>query len=93
MNMKNFSRLNVRKHREINNSEKYITFYISLKLGSLEKMKIVSSEKKDYFGRLGKGLITSLGLKTILKSNKNKKSRYRINNFIMKDLSNVIKEF
>ena len=63
MNMKNVGRQNVRKHREIKDSDKYITLYILLKFGSLDKMIITSSEPKDYLGRSGKGLIISLGIK------------------------------
>ena len=53
---------NVRKHREIKLFKKYINLDISLKFGSLDKMKITSSEPKDYLGKSGKELITSLGL-------------------------------
>ena len=56
-------------------------------------MKITSSEPKDYLGRLGKGLITSLVIKTIRKSNKIKKARFAIDNVILKDLYNITKEF
>ena len=38
--MKNYCRHNVRKHRKIKNGEKYITLDISLKFGSLDKMRI-----------------------------------------------------
>ena len=68
MNVKIFGHRSVRKHREIKNGEKYITLDISLKFGSLDKMKITSSEPKYYLGRSGKGLITSLGLNTIVRS-------------------------
>ena len=40
VNMKTFGRRNVRKHREIKGSYKYVTLDISLKYDSLEKMKI-----------------------------------------------------
>ena len=70
VNMKHFGRRNVRKHREINNGENYITLGISLKFGSLHKMKITSSNPNDYLRILGKGLITSLDIKTIVRSNK-----------------------
>ena len=70
--MKNGGRRNVRKHREIKNGEKYITLDISLKFFSLDKIKITSSDKKYCVGRSEKMLITSLGLKTIVKSKKNK---------------------
>ena len=42
------------------NGENHITLEISLKFGSLEDMKITSSEPKDYLVISGKGLITSL---------------------------------
>ena len=47
-NMKIFYHRNVRKHRKINNGEKYITLEISLKFGSLDKMKIAYLKPKDY---------------------------------------------
>ena len=62
VNMKICGCRNVRKHREIKGSDKYVTLYISLKFESLDKMRITSSESKDHFGRSGKGLITSLGI-------------------------------
>ena len=46
VNMKIYGSHDVRKHREINNGEKYITLDISLKFGSLENMIITSSEQK-----------------------------------------------
>ena len=39
-NMKICVRQNARKHREVNNKDKYISFDILLKFGSLDKMKI-----------------------------------------------------
>ena len=60
VNMKNCGHHNIRKHRDTNNSGKYITLNISLKFCSLEEMKITSSDPKDYLGRSGKGLITSI---------------------------------
>ena len=68
--MKNCVHCNVRKHREINNGEKYITLDIYLDFGSLEKIKITSSEPKYYLGRSGKVFITSLGINTIIRSKK-----------------------
>ena len=65
---------------------------IYLDSGSLDKMKITSSERKYYLVISGKGLITYLGLKTIRRSNKNKKGMYAITDAIMKDTSNIIKE-
>ena len=64
-----------------------------MNFGSLEKMNITYLEPKDYLGRSGEGLITSLGLRNILRSNKNKKTRYAINNVSMKYISKINKEF
>ena len=61
--MKNCGRHNVRKHREIKGSDKYVTLDISLKFDSLDKMRITSSESKEKLERSGMGLITSLGFK------------------------------
>ena len=46
VNMKNGGRRNVRKYRDIKDIDKYITLYILLKFGNMEKMIIKSSEKK-----------------------------------------------
>ena len=43
--------------------------------------------------RSGKGLVTSLGFKTKVRSQKYKRARYAIRNISKKDLSNIIKEF
>ena len=43
--------------------------------------------------RLGKSLITSLGLKANVRPHKYKKARYTIRNFCKKDLSKIIREF
>ena len=42
VNMKNFGRWKVRKHKEIMVSDKYVTLYTSSKFYNLEKMKITS---------------------------------------------------
>ena len=91
--MKNCGRLNFRKHRDITDGEKYITLDIYLNFVSLYDMRITSSQTKDYLGGPGKGLITSMGLKTVRRRKKKKKERYAINNFIIKDISKIIKEF
>ena len=46
VNMKNCCRRNVRKHREIKGSDNYTTLDISLKFGSMDKMRITSLEPK-----------------------------------------------
>ena len=80
VNMRNYGRHNVRKHREIKGGDNYIILDISLKFFSLDKMKITPSETKYYLGRSGKELITSMGLKTNIRSKENKKARYAITN-------------
>ena len=93
VDMKYCGRRNVRKHKEIKGSNKYVTLGISLKFDSMDKMKIISSELKEKLERSGKGLITSLGFKTNARSHRYKKERYVIKNVIKKDLSKIIKEF
>ena len=44
--IKSCCRSNVRKHKEIRASEKYVTLDISSKFDSLDKIKITSSESK-----------------------------------------------
>ena len=46
VNMKNCGRHNVKKHKDIKGSDKYVTLDISLKIDCLNKMKITSSESK-----------------------------------------------
>ena len=86
-------RHNVRKHREIKGSKKYVNLYISLKFDGMEKMRITSSETKNNLGIPGKGLITSLGLKAKTRPNKCKKERYDIRYISKKNLSKIIREF
>ena len=93
MKMKNYGRRNVKKHKDIKDSDKYTALDISLKFGRLDRIRIISLDPKDNLGRLGKVLITSLGLKAKARTNKYKKSRYYIVNIIMKDLSKIIREF
>ena len=52
VNMRSFGRRKVRKHTEIRGSDKYVTFDISSKFDSLNKMKITSSESKGKFGKI-----------------------------------------
>ena len=51
VNMKSCGHTNVRKHREIKGSDKYVNLDISLKFGSLDKTRITSSDPKDNLGR------------------------------------------
>ena len=50
MKLKTFGHRNVRKHRYINGSDKYVTLGILLKFISLDEMRIRSSDPKDNFG-------------------------------------------
>ena len=79
---------NVRKHKDIKGSDKYVTLDISLKFESLDKIKITSSESKGKLGISGNGLI-----KTKARSHKYKKARYAIRNVSKKDISKIIKKF
>ena len=75
--MKNCERCNVRKHREINNGEKYIILYIYYKLGCMEKREVTSSESNNYMGRPGNKMNTYLDLST-KRSNKKQKAKFDI---------------
>ena len=75
MNIKNCGRQNVRKHKKMKGSDKYVTLDISSKFDSLEKMKITSSESKRKLEISGKGLITSLGFKAKVRPQRYKKAR------------------
>ena len=78
---------------EIKDSDRYVTLEILLKFGSLNKMRITSSDPKDNLGRSGKGMITSLGLKSKARPNKCKKTRHSIGNVSKKYPSKIIREF
>ena len=60
---------------------------------NLGKMKIRTSEPRDYSGRSGKGLIASLGIDTIRRPKKIKKERFAITKVSLKDISKIIMEF
>ena len=64
VNTNNCVRRNVSKHREIKGSDNYVTLNILLKFDSLDNMRITSSESENKLGKSGKGLITSLSLKS-----------------------------
>ena len=57
---------------DIKDGDKYIILDIYFDFGSLDKMKITSSEPKDYLGIPEKGVINSMGIKTIRRSKKKK---------------------
>ena len=92
-NMKNCGHFNIRKHKFIKGSDKYVTLNISLKLYSLDKMIISSLEPKVKLGRSGNGLITSLNIRSKTRPNQYKKARHVIGNVSKKDLSKIIRDF
>ena len=55
----------VSKHKEINNGDQYIAMDIYLGTGCIYKKKITSSGPRDYVGRSGNIMNTSLTLRTI----------------------------
>ena len=99
MNMRNCGHRNVRKHKEIKDSDERFTLSmndilkISEKFDNLDKMETTSSELKVKMEGSGKCLVTALALKTKARSKIYKKARYAIGNVSMKDLVNKIKEF
>ena len=99
LNMRNCVQRNVRKHKEIKDSDKHVTLNmyeilnISEMFDELDKTETTSSESKVKMEGSGKWLVTALALKTKARSKILKKSRYAIGNVSMGDLSNKIKEF
>ena len=93
VNMKNCGRRKFRKHKDIKGSDKYVTSEISSKFDSLDKIKITSSDSKVKLERLGKDLVTYLGLKTKVRPQIYKKAGYAIVNVSEKDLVKIIKDF
>ena len=97
--MRNCGQLNVRKYKEIKDSDERVTLnmYEILKIpeefDDLDKMETTSSESKVKMEGSGKWLVTALALNTKARSKKYKEARYAIGNVSMKDLSNKIKEF
>ena len=79
VNMENCVRFKVRKHKEIKGSDKCVTLNIyeilniSEKFENLNKMETMYSESKLELEISGKGLVTTLDLKTKARSKKYKK--------------------
>ena len=81
------------ENTDIKGSDKYVTLKILLKYGSMDRMRITSSESKVKLVISGEEFITSMGLKSKTRPKKYKKARYAIGNVIKKDLSMIIREF
>ena len=62
VNMKVCVRLNVRKHREINNDDKYIILDVSYKLYCMDKREVTYSEPNGYMVIPVKWITASLNL-------------------------------
>ena len=86
--MRNCGQRNVRKHREIKDSDERVTLNmknilkISEKFGNLDKMETTYSESKVKMEGSGKWLVTALALKNKTRSRKYKKARYVIENSV-----------
>ena len=81
-NMQSYGRRNVRKHREINNGDKCIILDILYTLDCMYKREVTSSESRDYMVIPGKGVNTSLYIRT---KGKNKKEN---SGFVVTDVTN-----
>ena len=92
VNMTSCGRLNVRKHREINNGEQYIILDIYSNIYCLYKRAFTSSESKDNIGIPGKGRATSMYLRTKI-PNKKQKSRFAITDITKQYFRKLLKKF
>ena len=90
--MTSCGRYNIRKRRKIKNGEQYIALEISFKLDCLDKRGVASSESRDYMVRSGKGLTTSLTLRT-KRPNKKQKARTAITDITNQYFRKLIKYF
>ena len=79
------------KHIEIKDIYKYVILDMLLNFGSLDNMRITSSEPKYNLGISGERFITSLGIKAKEIPKKYKKSRHAIGNVRNIDLSKIIR--
>ena len=75
VNIKKCGLHNVRKHKGIKSSDKYVTLYISLKFDSLGKIKIISSESKGKFVKIRKGVDYLSGIQGQSKTTKIQKGK------------------
>ena len=90
--MTSCQRRNVKKHREIKNGEQCIALDISLEIYCLEKREVNSSESREYMVISGKGLTTSMILRTKSK-NKKKKAGIYTTDITNQDFRKFLKEF
>ena len=90
--MTSCGRLSVRKHREIKNIKQCIILDISSKIDFLEKRLITSSESRDYMKRPGKGLTTSMNIRT-KSPNKKQNAGFYITAITKQDFRKFINKF
>ena len=99
LNMRNCGQHNVRKQKDITDSDELVTLNMyeilkfSEKFDNLDKMETTSSESKVKMEESVKWLVTAMTLKTKARPTKYKKARYAIGNVSMKDLSKKIRVF
>ena len=92
VNMTSFGRQNVRKHKEIKNIEQFIVLRVSLNLDCMYTMEVTYSESRDYVGRSGKRVTTSLTL-NLKKPNQEQKARTSNIAITNQDFREFLKKF
>ena len=85
--------LNVRKHKEIKNGEQYIALDISSEIGCLDKRKFTSSGPRDYVGRPGERLTTSLTLRTRNSPKSEQKAKVVTNDVCLQSFVEILEGF
>ena len=85
-------RINVRKQGETNYGKQFTVLDISYMLDGTEKRNFTSSQSRYYMGIPGKGLTTSLYIRTKIPNKKNK-AWFAIIDINHQDLSNLLKKF
>ena len=80
------------KPREIKNGDKCIVLDIYSKLDCLDKREETPSESRDYMGRSGEGLNTSMYLRTKM-TNKKQKTRFAITDINNQGFRKFLKKF
>ena len=84
---------NVRKHKDINNGDQYISLDISYKLDYIDKRKVTSLVSRYYVGISGKGVTTSLTLRTTRSSNNKNEAILSIADILLQCFMELLEEF
>ena len=93
VNTRSFGHCNIKKHKEIRNSEQYITLNISLKLDFLDNTEVTYPGSRDYIGTSGKRMNTSMTFSTIRSSKKKQKESNSITEIFPQDFMKLLEEF